>query len=525
MMTPRRSAVLAVAVLTLFALSCGSACSMGAERVGGNTARVSIALPGPDHRLDISVDGAAIELDEESVGEPFLGTQDRTLIYRIGGSDPHATLRVVVRALPDGATIVFTRLEALRGSEEVVQRYALGDGELTFQGMDAADPQPPTKSPSVGYDRTTNPAGLVVMGRGDTTAAGVALVGKSFESRVLTHAYDDGSVSQVRELATERAGLGIDESGTRPALVLREEARVGYRAERYVLILPGPEPLGGLTPDELRRITIREFNWVTDDGTYAKLPWSIIPKTEDGYGIGLRAMRCQEVMDSLRAGESPVMRALLFNNIAALRELRSADGLWRTPYTSTWVGQKTQIHAPYVDTRHNGELALHVLSVSDRLAGEGIEDARMLAQWAEPFAGYLDEKARAGQVVRAGDGFYFHDYYDDAGTTHSHVSLNHALGEMNYLLLLYEHTGNERWLDLALSIKRAVDHTGEDWIVPSGDLHYQMNPDGTFGGTDYATVTLYDLRFSQTLFDRIVGARDPVFDTLIVSKEAFNASR
>lgn len=74
-----------------------------------------------------------------------------------------------------------------------------------------------------------------------------------------------------------------------------------------------------------------------------------------------------------------------------------------------------------------------------------------------------------------------------------------------------------------MKVKSAVDEDDAQWIAPNGDLWYQRNLDRTYEGTDYRTVTYYDLLNSQALLEHLTGQRDVVFDRLIASKQNFLA--
>ena len=39
----------------------------------------------------------------------------------------------------------------------------------------------------------------------------------------------------------------------------------------------------------------------------------------------------------------------------------------------------------------------------------------------------------------------------------------------------------------------AIEDTGSDWIKPTWDLYYSIQPDGTYDGTDYPSLTYNDL--------------------------------
>ena len=67
----------------------------------------------------------------------------------------------------------------------------------------------------------------------------------------------------------------------------------------------------------------------------------------------------------------------------------------------------------------------------------------------------------------------------------------------------------------------AVDETGEDWVLPDGNLHYQVSQDGEYGNTDYPYLTYDDLfKLQKYLSDRF-SRTDPVLDLLMQHKRAW----
>lgn len=291
-------------------------------------------------------------------------------------------------------------------------------------------------------------------------------------------------------------------------------------SERFFLFQKKPLTGKEFTAKDINEITALYLKWARPLGEYSKLPWSIHPYTEKGYSHSRSfiVLRARDIKAMYRETGSFFFEDLLFNNLYTLFLLRDDQGLWRTPYTSTWLEKETGIVAGFVDTRQNETIALHLYETYLLLEENQLEQRQEIKDWWIPFGDYLWGKDAQKQYYPTERGYFLHDYYNEHEGTHSHISLNHALGEMNYLLQLFEITQDPKYEEVALNIKRAVQDTGEEWINTAGDLHYQLNLDGTYRGSDYPTVTLDDLRFSQFLFMRLYGERCPVFDTLIDTK-------
>ena len=138
------------------------------------------------------------------------------------------------------------------------------------------------------------------------------------------------------------------------------------------------------------------------------------------------------------------------------------------------------------------------------------------------YADFLVEQAKNGNIIEVPKGGYFvTDYYSPQQIKKTHVSLNHALGEMNFLLEAYQQTKEESYLDVARNMRRGIENTGEKWLRENGDLWYQVNGDFIFEGTDYPLLTLEDLLKSQQSWEAVGEKRSEIFDRLIRSKAEY----
>ena len=115
-------------------------------------------------------------------------------------------------------------------------------------------------------------------------------------------------------------------------------------------------------------------------------------------------------------------------------------------------------------------------------------------------------------MIETENGYYIADYFSENQAKKTHVSLNHALGEMNFLFRAYNDRDNQVYLDTALMIKKAVEDTGKGWINPeNGDLFwYQINANFKFDGNDNPILTLVDLTKSISLFTEMEIPYDSV---------------
>lgn len=193
------------------------------------------------------------------------------------------------------------------------------------------------------------------------------------------------------------------------------------------------------------------------------------------------------------------------------------DGYWPISTRSEWLYRDYGIEAGYYDTRWSTDAAVFLLD-GYRTYGESI-----YLEAASRYAEFLLDYAEKYHYRTEGGGILVWDYmkFDSDQVRPVHVSLNHLLSEMNFLYEIYQITGEDRYLHTAERMRTAVHDTGASWVTEAGDLHYRIQPDGTYTGKDYPLLTLKDLRISQSLIQEIEGEADPIFAYLIEAKEDY----
>jgi hypothetical protein len=218
----------------------------------------------------------------------------------------------------------------------------------------------------------------------------------------------------------------------------------------------------------------------------------------------------------LRTSGSPFFEDFAMVSLYAPLRWQNEKGYWYTSPASTWLLKDYGIGRYFYDTRFNTDQALFLLKGYNRY-----NDPLLLA-CTEKYASYLLAHIEASHFLTPNGGYLVSDYaFDAKPEIKTHVSLNHQLSEMNYLLELYKTTSNPDYLEAASKLRTAVVDTAPYWENEAGDLHYAYLPDGTYGMKDYPLLTLKDLRNSQALFQEVYGERDPAFDMLIQVKTAY----
>ena len=459
-------------------------------------------------------------VSRSTVGAPAqLGCAQAQRTYRIGtAASPAASLVVTLRALPSGSKLVFAELNAPNGTVPISLQISTASTGAALHDLGLKPNL--TYNETTGVDRTSGPIGWVDFAS-NAKIVGSALVSKNYEYTNLTKVYSKSKTSTVRRFIgeTRSIGLGSDAAGR----VILSMGLVAHKSvcQRYVLLTDRAITDTATAEYSVGRVTSAEWAWMDPLGSYGKAPYSIEPATSLGYVRDLVHSRAAATLPAYRTTASGLFEDLLVNDLYTLSLTRSGDGLWRTNYTSTWVKDESGITAPFVDTRNNEQLAEQFLAMTDTLCARGVSSVAPARGWSVPFASYLLGRAQVGAVSRTPHGAFFADYYDSGGTVRVHTSLNHALGEMNYLMKLHIETSNPVYLALATVIKSAVDDTGSGWVRPNSDLWYQRNTNGTYVGTDYVSVTYWDLINSQGLLRALTGSTDPVMQRLITAKAHF----
>ena len=98
--------------------------------------------------------------------------------------------------------------------------------------------------------------------------------------------------------------------------------------------------------------------WLTTGGQYTKIPYSIDPSTKEGYGRNPGANHGISELNLYRETKKNLYYDLVWNKIMGLYNMkRHETGVWYTEYTSTFISKPYDVYAPFVDTRHNENIA------------------------------------------------------------------------------------------------------------------------------------------------------------------------
>lgn len=422
-------------------------------------------------------------------------------------------IEITERTLGNGSKFIFERLEN--------SSWLFFPAAVTMVGLE--NPEFTSWNPTVaeheyhdvfGVDATVNPFGTLKGADFELLQSNVYL------SKKMQASYEDGTSSHLRELSKEVTDLEV--SGN--SIVKEFWLRPVHLAESWTMI--SENPLFSSTESEeewidhsLHNQTV-QLNWLTTDGPFTKLPFSIEPSTKMGYGRAIGRFEDDEALRWNEKDPSAFHETMILNSrVNLLYYLAEFDGSrWPTEYTSTWLKNAYEMKAPYVDTRYNEYVAFY-LDETARLYDDEIEQDGLAV---ETYADYLLSQIEEDQILPTDSGFLIVDYFDeDEDTPLTHASLNHELGGLKILLQAYGDTDNAEYLEAAELVTAGIEEFNQEaggWIRETGDLWYQARPDGTFSGDDYPQLTLLDLLETQLLLEELGMERNVYFDEMIASK-------
>lgn len=481
---------------------------------------VSLELPNST-QLHLEANGLLLQKTKSS-NTSYIRSTDQSTVYNLfEDGENMGSIKVTVREIDNGDFFIFTQLQnkSSKGYSASIS-YPI-NGNIKYDLTDFERQEIQHEHDHVyGVDPTTYPIGLLKVKEHENLVTNM-MISRNYISKELITNYENGDKSVVRELTSENKDMKImnDDNGLTVTLPLQSEGN--DLSENWVLVSQEPlfkkeEALNEWISQSTKQY--KEMNkWYTAEGPYTKLPWSIEPETKLGYGRNLVRVQDKKALNYYETTQERYFYDLLLNSVANLFIFQGdKKGLWETEYTSTWLKKDYGIQAPYTDTRHNENVALFLKKTGDML------DIKELKTSTITYADFLVDQTKNGNVIEVPKGGYLvTDYYSPQQTKKTHTSLNHALGEMNFLLESYQQTKEESYLDVARNMRWGIENIGEKWLRENGDVWYQVNGDFTFEGIDYPLLTLGDLLKSQQFLEAVGEERSEMFDQLIRSKAQY----
>ena len=509
-------------MLALIILTSCSLNRAGDEKNKKNEPREKVSLVLPNStQLHLEANGLLLQKTKSS-NKTYIRSTDQTTVYKLfEDGENMGSIKVTVREIDNGDFFIFTQLQNKSSKGYIASISYPISGNVRYDLTDFEQQEIQHEHDHVfGVDPTTYPIGLLEIKEHENSVTNM-MMSRNYVSKELIKKYENGDRSVVRELTSENKALELTQDNKGLTVTLPLHSVGNDLSENWVLVSQEPLFKNEEALDEWISRSTKQYKgankWYTAEGPYTKLPWSIEPGTKLGYGRNLVMVQDKKALNQYKTTQERYFYDLLLNSVANLFIFQGdKKGLWETEYTSTWLKKDYGIKAPYIDTRHNEKIALFLKETGDMLDIKELKDATII------YADFLVEQAKNGNIIEVSKGGYFvTDYYSPQQIKKTHVSLNHALGEMNFLLEAYQQTKEESYLDVARNVRRGVENTGEKWLRENGDLWYQVNGDFIFEGTDYPLLTLEDLLKSQQSWEAVGEKRSEIFDRLIRSKAEY----
>lgn len=485
---------------------------------------IHIQIEGNLYGENAEFQGNDVKLEKiNSETKSFVKAKDFSTTYQLSSRilpRTYGKLTVTIRKLDNNDFFVFTKFE--NNTEQPIMIDLSFPFEKDFTNYEVtrfhSEKIVHEHDTTLGVDPTSTPHGLVEL-KGPKTYANL-VVSKNYNSVELTKEYNHRQKSQLRELIDEHDGTEITKKENSIILNVPHFAEGQSLSESWILHSDQPLFNKKVNFEEWEKHTLKEYKkinkWYTAEGPYGKLPWSIEPGTKLGYGRYFSLVHDRRHVDHYERTKERYFYDFIVNSAVNLLVYDSKlNKPIQTEITSTWLKDNYGIIAPYYDTRFNEYLAIHLKRISKLLDVPEYEEMALF------YADYLLEQVKKKNFIKTDHGYLISDFYGSTQKKTTHTSLNHALGEMNFLLDSYEKTKKEEYLNVALNIKNGIEDIGDKWIRDNKDLWYQLNPDFTFHGKDYPLLTLEDLLKAQKKLVQVDLKRSPIFDRLITSKTQY----
>jgi hypothetical protein len=472
--------------------------------------------------IELSMENYNLVKKNESSRKVLTLSEDFIITYDIFDKDEViGNIELTLRKLDNQDVFVFTKLLNYEGTPltanlkiklDDVNRFVLDDWDKRYKEH--------VHNGTTGVDPTTYPIGLVEAYSFENLKHSIVL-SKNYISRELSKEYDNNEESILRELISEEKAFSTMQLNDSIEITLPLQSQGNDISENWVLfsnerLFENEENLTKWVNYHIDSYS-QANKWLTAEGPYKKLPWSIEPSTKMGYGRNLGIMQDKRALDSYEAYGERYFYNLVVNSISDLFVYKEVKGteIWETEYTSTWLKKPYGTTAPYIDTRHNENIAIFLTRAARLLNIEELQKAQTI------YGDYLVDQVQQGNTIEIGDGYLVADYFSPYDSNKTHASMNHIIGGINFLLDCYAITNDPKYLEVASNIRAGVEGLGEKWIRDTGDLWYQVNPDLTFAGNDYEQLTLIDLLTTQQKWEDVGQQRSELFDKFIQSKTEY----
>ncbi len=249
------------------------------------------------------------------------------------------------------------------------------------------------------------------------------------------------------------------------------------------------------------------------EGYYFPTPSNYIPSGENVFH---KIATCYTGGSFSRLHNNSATTDLGYVLMRASMQNQNQMGYWPTYAKSQWLYDDFGIEDKFYDTRFNNDFASNLLYAYDTY-----HDKRFL-DFAIKYANfYMDYINQMG--YESGDyGVLVPDYWHKNSTKATHVSLNHHLSGLDFMLRLYNVTKDPQHRDMAFKLLMGVSHTQNEWVLPNKNLKYALHYNGYRNDmADYPYLTYNDLFITNQLLLKFFDMENNGITYLMSNKRAW----
>src|SRR5690606_28624681 len=309
-----------------------------------------------------------------------------------------AEITLTTREFPNGDTMVYLEAETDGYLEPIDFELPLsGESDLEY----LEDQTVPELYPHRKERKLDDPLSTTLKYIENETYS--ALIGTSVYFNDISHTYENGQLSRVVEFQREADTLDISEEGWKVTI---QFAPGEEKFSTWLMISEEPLVSSKAQFEQVHKIAVDEFRWITPDTLWSHGLNAIFPKTDRSFVRSLvrQSGRASAVM--LEKNPSRILENINRHQFASLESSRNEDGLWHSDYTSTWLERAYDIGPDYIDTRHNDNIFRSQLKRAEQLGYDSYAQERAV------YADFLIEMSEAGYTIPQGTGYYLMDYFD-----------------------------------------------------------------------------------------------------------------
>jgi len=312
----------------------------------------------------------------------------------------------------------------------------------------------------------------------------------------------------------------------RPLTITPKPDGTGYRVQLTfkqakntfgeIWVVQSASPLVDWTkPENAATFSVHNLEWKarwTMDGYYFPAPTTYRPGGGNVYYCNPASYTAASFV---AYPTSPLSHVLGYAMTKTTLRNQNELGYFPTNPESLWLSTDFGITANFYDTRFNTDFANVLLTAYFRYGDtEFLFAARRYIEFFLQFAEENHYDVNGGWLVE--------DYWGADKKVPTHVSLNHQLAEINYLIRHYKATGDERCFALMNLMLDGIRNTEAQWYQSDGNLRYGLMYTGTFNVLrDYPYLTYNDLFETKRLLALHFNREEAFINNLMAFKKTW----